>query len=165
MRDLLTKPNVFVIAQDIFPTETTAIADVVLPAAQWGEKTGCFTNVDRTVHISHKAVEPPGEARPDFDIFVDFSNRMDFRDKDSNPLIPWTTPEDGFEAFKRLTKGRPCDYTGMSYEKLTGGSGLQWPCTEERYPNGCERLFEDGVFFTDTEVETPTIMLPCRAAD
>ena len=164
-RDLLTKPNVFVVAQDIFPTETTAIADVVLPAAQWGEKTGCFTNVDRTVHLSHKAVEPPGEARSDFDIFVDFSNRMDFRDKDGNPLIPWTSPEDGFEAFKRLTKGRPCDYTGMSYQKLTGGSGLQWPCTEERYPNGCERLFEDGVFFTDTEVRIFTVKFACHAAD
>lgn len=85
----------------------TAIADVVLPAAQWGEKTGCFTNVDRTVHLSHKAVEPPGEARSDLDIFVDFSNRMDFRDKDNNPLIQWNTPEGGFEAFRGLTKGRP----------------------------------------------------------
>ncbi|KAK5338395.1 hypothetical protein LTR43_012559, partial [Exophiala xenobiotica] len=59
VRELLTKETLFVIAQDIFPTETTAIADVVLPAAAWGEKTGCFTNVDRTVHLSKKAVEPP----------------------------------------------------------------------------------------------------------
>lgn len=48
VRELLTKDDLFVIAQDIYPTETTAIADVVLPGAQWGEKTGCFTNVDRT---------------------------------------------------------------------------------------------------------------------
>lgn len=151
VRELLTRENLFVIAQDIFPTETTAIADVILPAAQWGEKTGCFTNVDRTVHLSHKAVEPPGEARSDFDIFVDFSNRMDFRDKDGNPLITWTKPEDGFNAFRVLTKGRPCDYSGLTYEKLTGGSGIQWPCNEQ-YPNGQERLFGDGVFFTETEV-------------
>jgi len=58
-REILTKENLFVIVQDIFPNETTAIADVVLPAAGWGEKTGCFTNVDRTVHISHKAIDPP----------------------------------------------------------------------------------------------------------
>ena len=63
-RELLTKENLFVIAQDIFPTETTAIADVVLPAAAWGEKTGCFTNVDRTVHLSHKAVDPPVSSYP-----------------------------------------------------------------------------------------------------
>jgi formylmethanofuran dehydrogenase subunit D len=140
----------FIVAQDIFPTETTAIADVVLPAAQWGEKTGCFTNVDRTVHLAHKAVEPPGEARSDFDIFVEFARRMDFQDKEGCPLMPWNKPEDAFDAWKRLSKGRPCDYSGMSYEMLTGGSGIQWPCNEDN-PMGKERLFEDGVFFTDIE--------------
>lgn len=63
VRKLLTTPSLFVIVQDIFMTETAQIADVVLPGAQWSEKTGCFTNVDRTVHIAHKAVEPPGEAK------------------------------------------------------------------------------------------------------
>ncbi|KAK4941315.1 hypothetical protein LTR10_018725 [Elasticomyces elasticus] len=149
-REILTKENLFVIVQDIFPNETTAIADVVLPAAGWGEKTGCFTNVDRTVHISHKAIDPPGEAKSDFEIFADFAKRMDFRDKDGNPLITWTYPEEAFEAWKKLSKGRPCDYSGMSYDKLTGGSGIQWPCTE-RYPYGKERLFDDGIFFTDLE--------------
>jgi ferredoxin-nitrate reductase len=150
IRRLLTKDNLFVIAQDIYPTETTAIADVVLPAAQWGEKTGCFTNVDRTVHLSHKAVEPPGEAKPDLDIFLDYGKRMEFRDKDGNDLLPWTTPEEVFEAWKKSSKGRPCDYSGMSYEKLTGGSGIQWPCNEDA-PFGTERLFSDGKFFTDLE--------------
>lgn len=150
VRKLLSKPELFVVAQDIFPNETTAIADVVLPAAAWGEKTGCFTNVDRTVHLSHKAVEPPGEARSDLDIFVDFSNRMKFMDKEGKPLIPWNTPEGGFAAFKKLTRGRPCDYSSLTYEKLKGGSGIQWPCTED-YPNGKERLFDDGIFFTDIE--------------
>lgn len=69
------------IAQDIFPTETTALADVVLPAAQWSEKTGTFTNVDRTVHLAHKAVEPPGEAWPDLKIFSEYAHRMGFKDK------------------------------------------------------------------------------------
>lgn len=63
VRSLLTKPRLFVVVQDIFLTETAQVADVVLPAAQLGEKTGCFTNVDRTVHISHKAIEPPGESK------------------------------------------------------------------------------------------------------
>jgi ferredoxin-nitrate reductase len=150
IRDLLTRPKLFVVAQDIFLTETAAIADVVLPAAQWGEKTGCFTNVDRTVHLSHKAVEPPGEARPDFDIFLDFGNRMDFRDKDGKPLMPWAKPEDAFNEWKRMSKGRPCDYSEMTYEKLTGGSGIQWPCNEDNL-NGTERLFTDGKFYTDIE--------------
>lgn len=150
VRELLTKPELFVICQDIFMTESAAIADVVLPAAAWAEKTGCFTNVDRTVHLSHKAIEPPGEARSDFEIFVDFSKRMDFKDKDGNPLIPWSDPKEAFVAWKALSKGRPCDYSAMTYEKLTGGSGIQWPCTEQ-YPQGKERLFEDGVFFTDID--------------
>src|SRR3954466_10455834 len=117
LRRLLSNPDLFVVVQDGFMTETAEFADVVLPAALWGEKTGCFTNADRTVHISHKAIEPPGEAKPDFDIFVDFSRRMDFRDKDGAPLIKWDTPEEAFEAWKICSRGRPCDYSGLSYEK------------------------------------------------
>lgn len=149
IRKIIAQEDLFVIVQDAFPTETTQYADVVLPAAIWGEKTGCFTNVDRTVHISHKAVDPPGEARSDFDIFVDYSRRMDFRDKDGAPLLTsaWQTTEDGFEAWKKCTKGRPCDYTGMSYAKLSEGSGIQWPCNE-KYPDGTPHLYTDGVFNT-----------------
>lgn len=150
IRKILEKEDLFVIAQDAFMTETTRRADVVLPTAIWGEKTGCFTNVDRTVHISHKAIEPPGESRSDFDIFVDYSRRMDFRDKDGAPLIKWNTPEEAFEGWKACTKGRPCDYTGMSYAKLTGGSGIQWPCNEQ-YPDGASHLYTDGVFNTAIE--------------
>lgn len=149
-REIFTKDSLFLVVQDIFPTETSAVADVVLPAAAWGEKTGCFTNVDRTVHISHKAVEPPGEARSDLDIFVDFARRMEFQGKDGSQLFDFETPEQAFEAWKIVSKGRPCDYSGMTYEKLSQGSGIQWPCNDE-YPNGCERLFVDGKFFTDTE--------------
>lgn len=149
-RELLTSPGLFLVCQDIYMTETAEVADVVLPAAQWGEKTGCFTNADRTVHISHKAVEPPGECKSDLDIFLDFSRRMAFKDKDGADLIPWETPEQVFEAWKKVSAGRPCDYTGLSYERLTGGSGIQWPCNEAN-PNGTERLFTDGVFFTDLE--------------
>lgn len=68
VRRLFTKPGLFLVVQDIFMTETAQLADVVLPAAMWSEKTGCFTNVDRTVHIAHKAVEPPGEARSDLEM-------------------------------------------------------------------------------------------------
>jgi predicted molibdopterin-dependent oxidoreductase YjgC len=108
---------------------------MVVPAAAWGEKTGTFTNADRTVHISEKAIDPPGQARPDLDIFLDYARCMDFRDKDGRPLPPWTTPEEVFEAWKRCSAGRPCDYTALSYEKLRGGSGIQWPCNAD-HPDG-----------------------------
>jgi ferredoxin-nitrate reductase len=147
IRKILGSDKLFVIVQDAFMTETAHYADVVLPAAIWGEKTGCFTNVDRTVHLSHKAVEPPGEAKSDLDIFLDYSRRMDFRDKDGNPLIKWNTPEEAFEAWKKCTEGRPCDYTGMTYAKLTGSSGIQWPCNE-KYPDGARHLYTDGIFNT-----------------
>jgi anaerobic selenocysteine-containing dehydrogenase len=147
IREILAKPGLFLVVQDAWRTETTEYADVVLPAAIWGEKTGTFTNADRTVHLSIKAVEPPGEARADMDILIDFARRMDFRDKDGAPLIKWSDPEGAFEAWKACSKGRPCDYSGMSYAKLAEGSGIQWPCNDE-FPDGCERLYADGVFPT-----------------
>ncbi len=150
IRHILTKNDLFVVVQDAFMTETAKLADVVLPTAIWGEKTGCYTNADRTVHISHKAIDPPGQAKSDFDIFVDYAKRMNLRDKDGQPLVKWFNPEEAFEAWKLCSKGRPCDYSGLSYEKLSKGSGIQWPCNEE-YPDGKERLYTDGIFNTDYE--------------
>jgi anaerobic selenocysteine-containing dehydrogenase len=150
IRAILEKPELFVVVQDAFLTETARLADVVLPTSLWGERTGTFTNVDRTVHISHKAVEPPGEARSDLDIFLDYARRMGFRDKDGAPLVKWSTPEEAFEAWKECSRGRPCDYTGLSYAKLTGGSGIPWPCNE-RHPDGSPRIYTDHVFPTDPD--------------
>jgi anaerobic selenocysteine-containing dehydrogenase len=147
IRAILEQERLFVVVSDAFLTETAQLADVVLPAAIWGEKTGTFTNADRTVHVSDKAVEPPGEARADLDIFLEYARRMGFSDKDGAPLLKFTTPEEAFEAFKQVTAGRPCDYTGLTYDKLRGGSGIQWPCNEQ-HPDGCERLYGDHEFAT-----------------
>jgi len=149
-RKILEKEDLFVVVQDAFMTETAKRADVVLPAAIWGEKTGCFTNVDRTVHLSLKAVNPPGEAKSDFDIFLDYSNRMGFQDKDGAPLIKWKTPEEAFEGWKECSRGRPCDYSGMSYQKLQEKGDIQWPCNE-KYPEGTHHLYTDGVFNTSVD--------------
>jgi anaerobic selenocysteine-containing dehydrogenase len=140
IKRILGGEQCFVVVQDLFLTETAALADVVLPAAGWGEKTGTFTNADRSVHLSEKAVERPGEARPDLEIFLDYAKRLDLRDKDGAPLIHWSTPEEAFEAWVECSKGRPCDYSGISYDLLRGGSGVQWP-------RGQERLYTDGITF------------------
>lgn len=145
VRSVLSQHRLMLVVQDIFLSETAQLADVVLPAAAWGEKTGAFTNADRTVHLSEKAVDPPGLARSDLDIFLDFARRLDLRDKDGRPLMPWRTPEEVFEQWKRCSAGRPCDYSGLSYAKLREG-GVQWPCTPER-PDGTERLYVDGKFW------------------
>jgi ferredoxin-nitrate reductase len=150
IRRILAAEGLFLVVQDLFLTETARFADVVLPAATWGEKTGTFTNADRTVHLSEKAVEPPGEARADLDIFLDYARRMDFRDRDGRPLLPWRTPEEVFDAWRECSRGRPCDYSGLSYAKLRGGSGVQWPCTDAA-PDGTARLYTDGVFSTDPD--------------
>jgi ferredoxin-nitrate reductase len=143
IRQILGREELFVVVQDLFRTETTEFADVVLPGATWGEKTGTFTNADRTVHLAEKAVDPPGEARPDLEIFLDYARRMGFEDGDGAPLIKWDDPESAFEAWKACSKGRPCDYSELSYDRLRGGSGIQW---------GPERLYADGRFNTDPEV-------------
>lgn len=146
IRSILGQERLFVVVQDLFATETAQLADVVLPAATWGEKTGTLTNADRTVHLSDKAVEPPGEARADLDIFLDFARRMDFRDRSGGPLITWHDPESAFAAWQRCSAGRPCDYTGLSYDRLRAGTGIQWPCTADA-PDGTARLYTEGISF------------------
>lgn len=143
IRRILGDERLFVVAQDIFPNETTALADVVLPAATWGEKLGTFTNADRTVHLSERAVAPPGDARPDLEIFLDFAARMDFRDRDGGPLVAWDGPESAYRAWQRASAGRPCDYTAIDYDRLRREGGVQW---------GGERLYAGGVFpFADPD--------------
>ncbi len=136
---------------DLFLTETAALADVVLPAAGWGEKTGTFTNVNRTVHLSEQAVTPPGQAGSDLDIFLLHARRMGLSDQDGAPLPAWDDAEGAFEAWREASRGRPVDYTGLSYAKLRGSGGIPWPVTEAA-PDGTDRLYTDGVFPTDTEV-------------
>jgi anaerobic selenocysteine-containing dehydrogenase len=148
IRSILAREDLFVVVQDLFLTETARFADVVLPAATWGEKTGTFTNADRTVHLSERAVAPPGDARPDLNIFLDYARRMDLRDRDGAPLIKWHDPESAFAAWKLCSKGRPCDYSGLTYDRLRDSPGIQWPCTEA---GGAERLYGDGHFNTDPD--------------
>jgi ferredoxin-nitrate reductase len=142
VRRILQDERLMVVVQDIFMTETAELADVVLPAATWGEKTGTFTNADRTVHLSEQAVGPPGDARSDLDIFLDYARRMDFRNKEGGQLVPWGAPESAFEAWKACSRGRPCDYSELTYERLRREGGIQW---------GGERLYGDGSFNTDPD--------------
>jgi anaerobic selenocysteine-containing dehydrogenase len=103
------------------------------------------------VHLSEKAVDPPGEARSDLDVWLDYARRMDFRDRDGGPLITWSTPEEVFEAWKACTRGRIVDYTGLTYDGLRGGSGIPWPVNQSA-PDGTLRLYADGTFPTHPDV-------------
>ena len=133
----------FLVVQDGFhPTPTTERAHLVLPAAIWGEKDGTYTNSERRCSRANKAVEPPGAARSDFDIFLAIAKRLGcyerlFRD--------WSVPRHAFEEWRQVSKGRLCDYSGMTYELLAEHGGLQWPFPEGATP-GVKRLYEDGKF-------------------
>jgi anaerobic selenocysteine-containing dehydrogenase len=138
----------FLVVQDGFhPTPTTELAHLVLPAAIWGEKEGTYTNSERRVSKVNRAVEPPGEARPDFNIFMDVASELGCRDE----LFPgWTSPEDAFTEWKRISAGRLCDYSGMTYQVIAAAGGLQWPHpagSEE--PAATRRLYADGRFQTE----------------
>jgi anaerobic selenocysteine-containing dehydrogenase len=133
----------FLVVQDGFhPTPTTERADLVLPAAIWGEKEGTYTNSERRCSKVNKAVEPMGESLSDFDIFLKIAKRLGCSDR----LYPnWTSPRDAFNEWRRVSEGRLCDYSGMTYELIEEHGGLQWPFPEGSAP-GVKRLYEDGVF-------------------
>jgi anaerobic selenocysteine-containing dehydrogenase len=123
------------VVQDGFETPTTVLADVVLPAAIWGEKEGTFTNSERRVSRVRAAVEPPGEALPDFDIFRRVAGRWGCTDV----LAGCATPQEAYDEWRTVSAGRPCDYSEITWERIDDEGGVQWP-------NGAARLYEDGVF-------------------
>jgi assimilatory nitrate reductase catalytic subunit len=137
----------FLVVQDGFhPTPTTEFAHLVLPAAIWGEKEGTYTNSERRVSKVNRAVAPPGEARSDFDIFLGVAGALGRRDD----LFPgWSSPRDAFEEWKRVSAGRLCDYSGLTYEAIEAHGGIQWPFPAGGTdPAATRRLYADGRFQT-----------------
>ncbi len=138
----------FLVVQDCFhPTPTTELAHLVLPAAAWGEKEGTYTNSERRVSKVNAAVPPPGEALSDFEIFLRLAHELGCREE----LFPgWYGPRDAFEEWKRVSEGRLCDYSGITYEALEETGGIQWPFPKDAdSPAGAaRRLYADGKFQT-----------------
>jgi anaerobic selenocysteine-containing dehydrogenase len=127
----------FLVVQDgFFPTPTSDFAHLVLPAAIWGEKEGTYTNSERRVSKANILVTPPGEARPDFDIFLDLASRLGVKDE----LYPnWTSTHDAYLEWQRVSTGRMCDYSQFTWQQIEDQGGMQW---------GGETLYTDGVFPT-----------------
>ncbi|MDW0109841.1 molybdopterin-dependent oxidoreductase [Sporosarcina aquimarina] len=146
--------STFVVVQDPFLTETSAVADVILPAALWGEKEGTMENADRTINLLRKAIDPPEGIKTDFEILLEFAKRMDFKDKDGQPSVGYNTPEECFEEFKVISKGRPCDMSGITYERLEKENGLRWPVPDDQ-SNGTPRLYSDFNFHTKPDDAQP----------
>ena len=132
-----------VVVQDAYhPTATSSLAHVILPAAQWGEKEGVMTNSERRMTYMPKLVEPPGEALPDWEILTLFARKMGFK-----AAFPYESSEEIFSEYVKLTEGRFCDCSGMSYARLKNEGPLQWPCASTE-DGGTERLYQDAHFRT-----------------
>jgi assimilatory nitrate reductase catalytic subunit len=129
-------------------TETAAFADVLLPAAAWGEKQGTVTNSERRISRVRTAIPPPGEAHADWKIAVDFARRLEARLRPDRPtLFPYRTVEEIFNEHVATTRGRDLDITGLTYARLEAHGPQQWPCREGD-TQGSARLYTDGVFAT-----------------
>jgi len=126
----------FLVVQDLFVTETAEYADVVLPACSFVEKTGTFTNTDRTVQMVKQVMPPKGDSRPDWQILQDLANRMG-RDWDYDSTA---------EIMEEVNSLTPL-YGGISHDRVESEGGLQWPCWDEDHP-GTVRLYEEE-FNTD----------------
>ena len=140
----------FVVVQDAYRNiDTAAFADVLLPAATWGEKEGTVTNSERRISLVRAAVPAPAEARPDWEIAADFARRLGARLKHSQTarLFPYASAEEVFNEHRETTRGRDLDITGLTYALLERDGPQQWP-----YPEGARsgraRLYEDGIFAT-----------------
>ena len=138
----------FTIYQDAYyPTETAAFAHVLLPAASWGEKTGTMTNSERMVTLCQAFSNPPGEAKADWEIFAEVGRRLGFVDKFS-----FQTSAEIHAEFVQLTKGRLCDMTGISHQRLQEEGPLQWPCPKEGENSSRSRAKR---LYTDLHFSTP----------
>ncbi|WP_425800475.1 molybdopterin oxidoreductase family protein [Desulfitobacterium sp. Sab5] len=135
--------RVFLVVQDVYyPMETAQYADIFLPAAQWGEKTGTYTNLERRVNIGYQAVKPPGNGKSDLIIFQEVGKRLG-----EGEAFNWNEPEEVFNEWKLLSKGRPNDMSGMTYLRLEKEHGIRWPCPATNHP-GTARLYTQGIFNT-----------------
>lgn len=139
----------FTICQDAyFPTETTEFAHMVLPAAQWGEKTGVMTNSERVVTLCQAFRPARGQARADWEIFAEVGRRLGYAAQ-----FAATTSAQVYDELVSLTAGRLCDMTGISHDRLAQQGPLQWPLPQletaataaDRFD---KRLYADHIFPT-----------------
>lgn len=140
----------FLVVQDMYhSTETAQIADLVLPAAGWGEKEGTFINSERRYGLLKKVRRAPGMALADFHIFRGVAHYWGVGEL----FKKWTTPAAVFETMKQLSQGTPCDISGIAdYQEIDRVGGIQWPWTQTDSAGGFDpathrRLFEDGQFY------------------
>ncbi len=162
LRDIVKNLD-FLVVQDMYhSTQTAQQANLILPAAGWGEKDGTFINSERRIGMVKKIARAPGQALSDFAIFKLVAEYWGCAEL----FESWSSPEAVFEILKDMSRGQPCDFTGIEdYRAVDDAGGIQWPFTERdaqelgaHADNGHgdlsplalanqRRLFEDGQFY------------------
>jgi anaerobic selenocysteine-containing dehydrogenase len=158
--ELLKKLDFLVVQEMYTSTETAQRADLVLPAAGWGEKEGTLINSERRIGLVKKVSRAPGQALADFHIFQLIAHYWGC----GTMFTRWSSPEAAFQLMKELSRGRPCDITGIKdYAHIDAAGGIQWPWSsamndgrrmaggendDAGLPPQQRRLFVDGRFFT-----------------
>jgi assimilatory nitrate reductase catalytic subunit len=144
-REILDRLEFLVVQDMYYTTDSAQLADLVLPAAGWGEKDGTFINSERRIGVVKKVARAPGQALADFSIFRLVAEYWGCGEMFAN----WKSPEDVFATLKELTRGQPCDFTGIvDYRMIDDRGGIQWPYPDEGGDEASQRrLFADGRFY------------------
>lgn len=126
---------------DFFMSESSRYADVVLPGTTWAEDEGVTANSEARVVNINKAIDPPGEAKPDWWIAREIAKRLG-----RGQYFDFDSPREIFDELRVASKGGKADYYGISYEKIERQYGVMWPCPTEEH-TGTPRMFEDKTFY------------------
>lgn len=126
----------FLVVSDFFVSETAAMADVVLPSAQWAEEEGTMTNLEGRVLMRNRAVPPPAQVRTDTEVLSELATRLG-----CTSGFP-SRPAEIFEELKQTSAGGAADYSGITYERIACEDGVFWPCPGAGHP-GTPRMFLD----------------------
>ncbi|MDP6518926.1 MAG: nitrate reductase [Planctomycetota bacterium] len=147
-REAMGKPRKnkpFMCVIDAYPTRTTELADVLLPAAVWAEKAGVFGMSERRYQYQPDVIDPPGESRSDFDFLLDFAGRLEGQGVVPAGFISakFKNADDVWEEMCEASRDTAYDFTGMTRERLKQERGLRWPTPTEDHP-GTARRFVKG---------------------
>ncbi|EDP76472.1 nitrate reductase [Hydrogenivirga sp. 128-5-R1-1] len=149
--------EVFLVVQDSYFNDTSQLANLVLPAAQLGEKEGVMTGSDRTITFCEKFSEPYGESKPDWLIFTELAKVMG-----AEHLFPYSSPSQVFEEFREATRGRLCDISDLSYDRLPAKWGSRWLYGGLRFPTESGRARFHPAFFDVAREEGEFILITGR---
>ncbi|HWT92379.1 MAG TPA: FAD-dependent oxidoreductase [Solirubrobacteraceae bacterium] len=152
VREAFERAELVVVQDAHHPTETSALAHAVLPAAAWPEKEGSMTSSERRVGLVRKLLDPPGSARPDWQIYAGLARALGFGE-----AFAWSSAAEVYDEWAACTAGRLCDVTGVSHERLRREGSVQWPAPASPFgdDDGRERSTAPVRLYEDLRPPTP----------